>query len=714
MTENKIKITPAKGRPMLHWVGKKPLDFIKSFPAQLVEVFDAREKAQQIEKLDFDKLKDNWQNLLFHGDNKEVLGFLLANGFRGKVDLVYIDPPFDSNADYIRKVELRGSKDKARIEGEDYTLGEQIQYTDIWANDNYLQFMYERLMLLKELLSEKGFLFFHCDYHQGHYLKILMDEVFGRDNFRNEIVVKRVQKNFIEGETIRSMNNAYDVIFLYGKSTNSKFLPPRAKVNGNGKKEENWHSFDAPNWSGNRPNLSYDLFGIKPPAGRVWIWAKGRAEEAIKQGILRKNAKTGKPEYLVTAIEENWHAFDAPNWTGKRPNLVYELFGQMPPTGRCWVWTKDKALESIKNGELRKNPNTGKPEYLVKNGKGELANNLWVDVLAYQFSEDYPTEKSENLLSRVIQICSKPDDIVLDCFIGSGTTAAVAQKLGRHWIGCDINKGAIQTTSKRLQSIISEQFKEDKENGKQKNLNGDKGASKCYSFAHYKVNDYDLQLLRTEAIELAIEHIGIQRIKTDSFFEGILGKNLVKMIEFNHPLTLLDLQLIQDELGKRPDENRNVTVVCLGKELAVEPWIEDYNKKHPLNKLEVIELRTDKKYGKFLTHKPSEAKIDINRKENKAVIEIKDFISPSIIERLNDGDKLVKIKITDFRSMIDVVLIDGNYNGKVFNITHSDVPEKKNDLVTGRYEIDVLKGKTTVAVKIIDMLGEETLVTKEV
>lgn len=648
MTENKIKITPAKGRPMLHWVGKKSLDFVKSFPAQLVEVFDANGGTRQIENPDFDKLKDNWQNLLFHGDNKEVLGFLLANGFRGKVDLVYIDPPFDSNADYIRKVELRGSKGNARIGGEDYALGEQIQYTDIWANDNYLQFMFERLMLLKELLSEKGFLFFHCDYHQGHYLKILMDEVFGRDNFRNEIVVKRVQKNFIEGETIHSMNNAYDVVFLYSKSTDSKFLPPRGKVNGNVKKEENWHSFDAPNWSGNRPNLSYDLFGIKPPAGRVWIWAKGRAEEAIKQGILRKN------------------------------------------------------------------PTTGKPEYLVENGKGELANNLWIDVLAYQFSEDYPTEKSETLLSRIIQICSKPNDLVLDCFIGSDTTLAVAQKLGRRWIGADINKGAIQTTSKRLQSIISEQFKEDKENGKQKNLNGDKGAPKCYSFAHYKVNDYDLQLLRTEAIELAIEHIGIQRLKTDSFFEGILGKNLVKLIDFNHPLTLLDLQLIQDELSKRPDENRNITVVCLGKELAAEPWIEGYNKKHPLTKLEVIELRTDKKYGKFLIYKPVEAKIDIKRKENKAVVEIKDFISPSIIERLNGDDKLVKIKIPDFRSMIDVVLIDGNYNGKVFNITHSDVPEKKSDLVIGKYEIDVPKGKTIVAVKVIDMLGEEVLVAKEI
>jgi hypothetical protein len=291
--------------------------------------------------------------------------------------------------------------------------------------------------------------------------------------------------------------------------------------------------------------------------------------------------------------------------------------------------------------------------------------------------------------------------LVLDCFMGSGTTQAVSQKLNRKWIGVDINKGAIQTTAKRIQKIINEQIKN--ENSEDKYL----------SFAHYKVNDYDLQLLRTEAIELAVQHIGIQRTKTDNFFEGTLGKNLVKIIDFNHPLTLLDLQLIQDELKKRPDENRNVTIVCLGKELSTDSYIEDYNKKHPVNKIEVIELRTDSKYGKFLIHKPAQAKVSIKRKGDKVQVEIKDFISPSIIERLNDREKLIKVKIPDFRSMIDVVLIDTEYNGKVFNIKHSDVPEKKKDFVLGKYELEVPK-KTTIAVKIIDMLGEEVLITEEI
>jgi hypothetical protein len=274
------------------------------------------------------------------------------------------------------------------------------------------------------------------------------------------------------------------------------------------------------------------------------------------------------------------------------------------------------------------------------------------------------------------------------------------RNFGRRWIGCDINKGAVQLTSSRLQKIIKEQIK--------------KNETKYPSFAIYKVNNYDLKLLQTEAIELAVQHIGIQRTRTDRFFDGTLGKNLVKIIDFNHPLTLLDLQLLQDELKKRPDEDRDITIVCLGKELAVDPWIDEWNKKHPVNKIKVIELKTDKKYGSFLIHKPAEAKVKIERKGNKAIIEIEDFISPTIIERLNIDNKLFKVKIPDFKSMIDCVLIDTNYDGSTFHIVYSDVPEKKSDLIKGKYEIEIPEGKSKVAVKIIDMLGEEVINVFEV
>jgi hypothetical protein len=143
-TEQSVKISKAKGRPMLSWVGKKPLTSVKAYPAQHVESFSVEAPKQALAACDWSDWPEQFKQggLLFHGDNKDVLTYLLANGFRGQIKLIYIDPPFDSGADYVRKVELRGKKnEKNKVEGEDYTLGEQVQYADIWANDNYLQFI---------------------------------------------------------------------------------------------------------------------------------------------------------------------------------------------------------------------------------------------------------------------------------------------------------------------------------------------------------------------------------------------------------------------------------------------------------------------------------------------------------------------------------------------------------------------------------------------
>ena len=170
---------------MLNWIGKKTIDINENYPAQLVETFQGDGKEIDLK---YQKLQQDWSNLLFHGDNIEVLVNLLQNGFRGKIDLIYIDPPFDSKADYIRKIELRGDEAGEKLEGEGHNRLEQKQYFDIWKNDDYLQFMYERLILLKELLSDKGSIYLHCDWHKSHHLRCLLDEVFGEDNFVNEII----------------------------------------------------------------------------------------------------------------------------------------------------------------------------------------------------------------------------------------------------------------------------------------------------------------------------------------------------------------------------------------------------------------------------------------------------------------------------------------------------------------------------------------------
>ena len=217
-----------------------------------------------------------------------------------------------------------------------------------------------------------------------------------------------------------------------------------------------------------------------------------------------------------------------------------------------------------------------------------------------------------------------------------------------------------------------------------------------------------------EAVNLAVEHIGIERTKTDAFFDGTLGRRLVKIVPFNHPLTPLDLQLLQDELEARPEEDRDVVVVCLGKELAADGWLKAYNRHRPVNQIGAIELRTDQKYGKFFAHQPARAEVRIARTDDRILVEIEDFLSPTILERLEMDLPLFQAQITDWRAMVDCVMIDAAYDGQVFNIALSDVPERKDDLVEGLYELPAPEGPTTVAVKIVDMLGEEVLVTERV
>jgi len=628
---------------MLSWVGKRALRHVTPFPAQLVETFDPTKETVKKKRED---IWTDWPEeypkggLLFYGDNKEVLAHLLANGFRGKVNLIYIDPPFDSGADYVRKVTLRGISGAAKIDGESYELGEQIQYTDIWANDNYLQFMFERFLLLRELLAEDGSIFVHCDHRKDHLLRCLLDEVFGagEENFINEIIW---QHQIMGGSHEKRFPKAHETILWYSKG-NSRL----------------------------------------------------RASDP--------NVRVPFSEYVLNSMKQDE--------SGKS---YYE---------RRRMSRKATAQEAALKAHTR--------TYVDDPESGTVATDVWSDMLSYQELPNqrqgldlYPTQKTVALLTRLIAAASSPGDVVLDCFIGSGPAAVVSQKLGRRWIGCDINKGAIQTTSKRLQTIISEQAKEQRK-PKQRKLDGNEtdetpGPAQL-SLAVYRVNDYDLQIQHNEAVNLACQHISVERSRSDRFFDGTRdqGKKLVKIIPFDHPLSPLDLEEIKRELEVRRSEERDVIVVCLGKQTSSDAWLEDWNRLRKRgdvpNKIEIIELRTDPKYGRFFVHQPARVKVSIKRSRGKIKVVINDFISPSIIERLKQQAGVVSPQIDDWRAMVDSVMIDASYDGKVFNVALSDVPEKKKDLVKGEYDLEAPKLETTVAVKITDMLGEEVLVARKV
>lgn len=652
--DNEIKVGKAKGRPMLTWVGKKPLEKAIAYPAQKVEAFGVAAPEGALAEFDWSDWPERFDRggLLFHGDNKDVLAHLLANGFRGKVKLIYIDPPFDSGADYVRKVQLRGTGGSTKIEGEDYTLGEQIQYTDIWANDNYLQFMYERLLLLKEFLSEDGSIYLHCDSKRNYLLRALMDEAFGADNFRGEIIWKRTSAH----SDSAAYGQIHDTILYYGKSKAVTWNEPRTEY-------EEWYIDryyrykDADGRRFKSGDLSaYGLSG----GGYEYSW-KGR------KGLWRC------PEKTMRQLDDSGKLYYTENGVPRLKQYLDEM-------------------------------------------NGIPVQSIWDDVLPIvswsSEAESYPTQKPETLLDRIIGASSNPGDVVLDCFLGSGSTVSAAQKLGRRWIGCDINKGAIQTTAKRLHAVMREQA-EAAGRQKQGRLAVDEAAPPKpaqLGFTTWRVNDYDLQIQHNEAVELACEHIGITRTRSDGYFDGRLGNRLVKIIPFNHPLSPLDLDDIERELRQRPEEERDVTVVCLGLELAARAWVEQHNRNRPINRYHLIELRTDSKYGGFIKHEPLTAEVSVQREGDEVVVAVTDVFSPTIMQRLNMEEGLFRAQIDDWRAVVDCIMIDTDYDGETFNVALSDIPARKDDLVEGRYEIGGAPENGAVAVKIIDMLGEEVVV----
>ncbi len=592
MTNKETKLSKVKGRPMLSWVGKQPLEAVKPYPAQLKTCYgiDDNQKAN-ITPLTFNNLMQDWHHLLLHGDNKEILSSLLCKGFRGKIDLIYIDPPFDSKADYVRKVKLRDI-DKTKLEGEEQNIIEQTQYEDIWQNDTYLQFMYERLILLRELLSEQGSIYLHCDWHKSHHLRFLLDEVFGEENFRNEISWYYRRWN-IESH---SFATNHDTLHCYSKN------------------------------KGN--HINHQLYIAKS----VKSSAQGKAWQSIIENGKRKSVQTNKQTKGVP----------------------------MPD-----VWNFDDA-------------NTDLWEISMINPVGNERTN-------------YPTQKPEALLERIVKASSNPDSIVFDCFAGSGTVAAVAQKLGRKWIVADMNKGAVQTTAKRLQTIIHEQ-------------NGDvEGQSLLKKFCQYQINNYDFQQ-RDQAVQIITERYGIDRIKTDSFFDGIVKNEWIKILDLNRPCNMQDIQTIKTELENRNDETRNARLIASGVEVTVEAELVNYNKIHPINKIAITNIQTD---GVILAE-PAEAEIKVKRNGNKATISVGNYFSPTIMKRLEIDRSIFQEHTTDFKSQIDYVLIDNDYNGEVFNVNVSDIPAKKKDFIKAQYNLTILP-KATIAIKIIDMLGEEYL-----
>lgn len=610
----KYEFEPIKGYPMLNWRGKRPFTSTKYYPAQLKEVH-----GEEV---------DGWRNKIFWGDNLQVMSHLLKE-FRGKVDLIYIDPPFDSKADY--KLTVRTKETTAR---NDVGSFEEKQYTDIWSNDEYLQFIYERLLLARELLSKNGSIYFHTGWQKSHHLRAVMDEVFG--HFHNEIVWQKIR--VVKAQS-GSFGNVHDLIFCYSKAGYRKF---------------------------------FQQFKDQDPE--------------YEKKFDKVEVHSGRRYQLVSLVQ----AGDGPA----------RKFGDKllhPGAGRHWIWSQEKIDQAILEGliEFTSNGTPRKKQYLDEN-KGKMIDDLWVDIYPVnsQAAEDtgYPTQKPETLLERIILSSTEPGDIVFDFFMGSGTTQAVSMKLGRRFIGADINLGAIQTTTKRLIKVAEEL--------RQKPLDPE---TKHYTgFEVYNVNHYDIFRNPVQAKELLLEALEVQKLEFSTVFDGEKDGRMVKIMPVNRIATRADLnELIagfdykawerkQNESPNRPVEK--ITLVCMGHEPDLAAQLELAAKPFKID-VEVVDILRDKANLEF--KRDSEAKVVV--KNGELVIER--FYPMNLLQKLS----LQKESVEDWKELVESVLVDWNYDGAVLQPAVVDIPGK-NELVKGVYKVPEDAG--TIRVKITDLLSE--------
>jgi len=332
----------------------------------------------------------NSENKLIQGDNLSVLKTLLVDeNLAGKIGLVYIDPPFATNSHF--KI------DNGRANTVSKTNGGDIAYSDTLIGEDFLEFLRERLVFLRELMSNEASIYLHIDYKIGHYIKVLMDEIFGIKNFRNDITrIKCNPKNFDR----RAYGNIKDLILFYSKA-------------------------DKPTW--NDPRIPFD-------------------EEDINT-LFKKIDKSGR-RYTTIPLH-------APGETNGKTGQKWKGF--KPPNGRHWR-SEPAVLEKLDKQGLIEWSSAGVPrkKIYIDERDGKKMQDIW-EFKDPQYPS-YPTEKNLDLLKFIINASSNEGDLVLDCFCGSGSTLIAAQELNRKWIGIDKSEHAIKVAKKKLADIPSSLF----------------------------------------------------------------------------------------------------------------------------------------------------------------------------------------------------------------------------------------------------------------
>ncbi len=621
---------------------------------------------------------EEWMNRLVYGDNLLTMQALLAGdkesglpSMRGKIDLIYIDPPFDSKADYRTKITLPGVDLEQKP-----TVIEQFAYSDTWKDGtvSYLKMLYPRLALMKELLSDKGSIYVHIDWHVGHYVKILLDDIFGKGNFRNEIVARRINKN-LQGQfnELNSLNLFGDYVLIYSKTKNSKFKAPQKEFYRKGY----WHAFKQP---ADRSTMRYELLGVIINSGQ-WMWSKERAYKAVENYKNYVNLHQGE----VTLDE---------------------------------FFLRNDSSDFIRLGK------SGMPEYYLPPKKEMVCDTLWDDVIAYDYSSDYVTAKSESFLERIIEMGSEKGGIVADFFSGSGTTIAVAEKLGRKWIGSDIGKPSALIMRKRL---IDQNAK---------------------PFLYQSIGDYQKEAFTSSKLYKRVGDLAqvvMQLYGAIPFPEEQNANRNIGYIKETRTLVYVDSPSKMTGLATlKKAQELKASFMGGWNKVVVLGWNFTYDITEALqtisdDKLEVLvippdlldKLKTKASYKdlvnskkirfsslQYLTLKPILVE-NVSEKEEVLNIELDNYVllSPDNIP-LDDKDKekLKELIAKDPLSLIEYWSIDSNYDGVTFRSTWQDYrgnTENDSDeyhvIQSAKLNLPKVSDRV-VCVKAVDVFGFESIV----
>jgi DNA modification methylase len=638
-----------------------------------------------------------WRNRLIWGDKKYVLPSLLPE-FASKVDLIYIDPPFDTGADFSFTATIPDPPGPADDEEIAFTkepsLLEQKAYRDTWGRglDSYLQWIYETAGLLRDLLASNGCLYVHLDWHVGHHAKVVLDEVFGADNFVNEIIWQKIRTTKAQS---LGFGNVHDSIFLYKRATTTTFIK--------------------------------QLIDLDP--------------KYIKSHY-KPDVKTGRMYRTVSLLQKG---------AGPPRRFGKELI--TPPHGSHWIWSQDRIDTAMSQGLIRITSG-GRPEKIqyLDDIEGDIVDDLWTDIYPINSqaleSVGYPTQKPEALLDRIIRTSSPERGILLDCFGGSGTTPAVAEKLNRRWIACDLGRFAIHTTRKRLLGIpgvkpfvvqnlgkyerqawqIAEFASAGGGNSSPGRLarqadtgSFDSAARTASGSGHSAQDDKGLDRLReqrereTAYRKFILELYHATPVSGHVWLHGVKSGRMVHVAAVDAPVTRADVNAIAAEVwkasGKGPNSPQKPAVDVLGwefaldmnetaKQVAAEARVDAAFKKIPREVLEKKAVEQGDVYFFELGALSVETKI----KKREITLTLSDFVIPS-----DDVPAEVRSAIKHWSQMVDYWAVDWDFKDDTFHNQWQSYRTRKNPKLELSVKHEYAQaGQYMVVVKAIDILGNDT------